>query len=151
GEDLGLVPEGLQDALASANILSYRLLYFERDEAGGFRRPATWPAQALAAISTHDLPTLPSYWLGAGIDLKARLGLYASPDVPQKEQERREQDQEKLIEALRAEGLEVSSNGAPIEAIYRHLARTPAKILMVQFEDLLGITEQMNLPGTIDQ
>jgi (1->4)-alpha-D-glucan 1-alpha-D-glucosylmutase len=151
GEDLGTVPEGLQDALASAGILSYRLLYFERDENGGFRSPGAWPAQALAAAGTHDLPTFPGYWRGADIDLKDRLGLYAAPDVAQNQRKRREDDLARLVEMLRAEGLDVDTDGAPIEAIYRHLARTPSKILMVQLEDLLAVTEQVNLPGTTDQ
>jgi 4-alpha-glucanotransferase len=52
---------------------------------------------------------------------------------------------------LRAEGLEASLDQAPVESLYRHLARTPSKILMVQLEDLLGVTEQVNMPGTIDE
>jgi 4-alpha-glucanotransferase len=151
GEDLGTVPEGLQDALASAGVLSYRVLYFERNEKGGFREPGGWPSQALAAATTHDLPMLPSYWAGVDIDLKDRLGIYTSHDMAQMERQRREEDRRLLIEAMRAEGLEAAFDGAPVESIYRYLARTPAKILMVHFEDLLGVTEQINLPGTTDQ
>ena len=151
GEDLGTVPDGLQDALASAGVLSYRLLYFERDGSGRFRTPGEWPAQALAAATTHDLPTLPGYWIGADIDLKDHLGLYRSPDMAERERRRREEDRREMIETLQAEGLEASRERAPVESLYRHLARTPARILMVQFEDLLGVTEQMNLPGTTDQ
>jgi len=33
-------------------------------------------------------------------------------------------------------------------ALYAYLARSPAKVLMVQFEDVLGLSMQMNLPGT---
>jgi (1->4)-alpha-D-glucan 1-alpha-D-glucosylmutase len=151
GEDLGTVPEGLQDALGAGGMLSYRLLYFERDAQGGFRRPGEWPAQALAAATTHDLPTLPGYWIGADIDLKERLGLYASPDMAERERNRRAEDRRELVAILRAEGLEADIECVPVQSLYRHLAKTFTKILMVQFEDLLGVTEQVNLPGTIDE
>jgi 4-alpha-glucanotransferase len=37
---------------------------------------------------------------------------------------------------------------ALIEAIHRFLARTPALLLLVQIEDLIGETEPANVPGT---
>jgi (1->4)-alpha-D-glucan 1-alpha-D-glucosylmutase len=151
GEDLGTVPDGLQDALVTAGILSYRLLYFERDGEGRFRKPEAWPAQALAAATTHDLPTLPGYWAGQDIEIKERLGLFVSSAMAEEARRRRELDRRELVEMLRAEGLEASLDQAPIESLYRHLARTPSKILMVQLEDLLGVTEQVNMPGTIDE
>src|SRR6185369_16278040 len=40
---------------------------------------------------------------------------------------------------------------APIEAIYRFLARTPSYLLMVQPEDPLGIVEPLNVPGTTSE
>jgi 4-alpha-glucanotransferase len=36
-------------------------------------------------------------------------------------------------------------------AIQRFLARSPACLMMVQLEDLLGQKQQINLPGTIDE
>jgi glycogen operon protein len=42
GEDLGTVPEGMGEALQSAAILSYRVLWFER------QGPALQPARVLA-------------------------------------------------------------------------------------------------------
>ena len=50
GEDLGTVEDGVREALAEHGILSYRLLWFEDDD------PAEWPAEAMAAVTTHDLP-----------------------------------------------------------------------------------------------
>ena len=38
GEELGTVPEGFRDALAAARVLSYRVLWFER-EGDGFHDP----------------------------------------------------------------------------------------------------------------
>src|SRR5581483_12268989 len=61
GEDLGTVEEGVRERLAALAILSYRLLWFEADP------PAAFPRQALAAITTHDLPTIAGLWSGADL------------------------------------------------------------------------------------
>src|SRR5208337_226230 len=48
GEDLGTVPEGFRERMQSANILSYRVLAFERQRNGAFARPSEYPALAAA-------------------------------------------------------------------------------------------------------
>src|SRR5262249_16240782 len=59
GEDLGTVPEGFREHMAEANILSYRVLFFEQDGASGeFLPPANYPRSAIAVAGSHDLPTL---------------------------------------------------------------------------------------------
>ncbi|MDY0881631.1 malto-oligosyltrehalose synthase [Dongia soli] len=152
GEDLGTVPEGLQEQLAAAGILSYRLLYFERDAEGQFKKPTDWPDLALATVTTHDLPTLPSYWKGIDIALKARLGIYTEADAPEKEGKQRARDRLSLLEALRSEGLLPGDDGnVPVEAVHRYLARTRSKLVMLQLEDMLDVVEQMNVPGTVDE
>jgi (1->4)-alpha-D-glucan 1-alpha-D-glucosylmutase len=149
GEDLGTVPEGFSGALSRAGILSYRLLYFEHAPDGGFRRPKDWPQQALVAPSTHDLATLPAYWRGADLDLRTRLDLYPSSDVAGTERQQRVIDKQRLVEALAQEGLPAAIDGdVQVESLYRYLARTPSYLLMVQPEDLLGVVDPMNVPGT---
>src|SRR5262249_41962247 len=64
GEDLGTVPEGFSEMLQARGILSYRLLYFMRGAKGAFLGPSAWPREALAQVSTHDLPTLTGFWQG---------------------------------------------------------------------------------------
>ena len=66
GEDLGTVTDEARAGFAEAGILSYRLLWFERDAAGNFRAPGEYPARALAATTTHDLPTLAGFAAGSG-------------------------------------------------------------------------------------
>ena len=152
GEDLGTVPEGLREALRESGVLSYRLLYFEREESGAFCEPRAWPHQALIAATTHDLPTFPGYWAGTDIELKARLDLYPSSEREHRDRRIRKTDRRQLVAALRREGLEADLNGPPpVASVYRYLARTPGQLLMVQLEDLLGVHEQMNLPGTTNQ
>ncbi len=156
GEDLGTLPEGLREALNAQGIFSYRLLYFEREPEGAFHPPDAYPRQALAAVGTHDLPTLPGYWDGADIALKSHLGFYSGDEQRRQEEERRADDRRFLMEALRRAALSPCAEGdagiagaPPIEAAYRFLARTPSRLVLAHLEDALGVREQTNLPGTL--
>jgi (1->4)-alpha-D-glucan 1-alpha-D-glucosylmutase len=166
GEDLGTVPDAVRGALHDLGVLSYRLFYFERnyghENHGAFKAPAEYPEQALVAGSTHDLPTLAGFWRGADIELRTTLGLYPSEDQRNQQIQERAQDKARLLTALANEGLlpeGMSPDPANLPemtpalllAIHRFLARTPAKLAMLQAEDLLGQTEQANLPGTVEQ
>ncbi|HET7371629.1 MAG TPA: 4-alpha-glucanotransferase [Gammaproteobacteria bacterium] len=153
GEDLGTVPEGLREAMTDNGILSYRLLYFERDD-GGFRAPRDYPPEALAAVGTHDLPTLPGWWHSDDIALRDRLDLWPSREKRDDACAEREQDRAALMNALRDAHLISESeipDEPPVTAIYRHLGDAPSRLLMVQLEDVLGQREQLNVPGTTDQ
>ena len=162
GEDLGTVPDEVRTALGATGALSYRLLYFERNSAGDFSAPADYPAQALAAASTHDLPTLAGWWTGRDITRRAEVGALPSNDVRDAQARTRAQDRTRLLLALDREGL--LPPGATLDplsvpemtpalarAIALFLARTPAKVMVVQLEDVLGISEQVNLPGTTNE
>lgn len=153
GEDLGTVPEGLREAMHEAGLLSYRLLYFEQHD-GRFRAPAEYPADALVAAGTHDLPSLAMWWSGEDVDLRERLGLWPNDATREAELDQRRHARGALAEALRQEGLAIDggvSAETPVEAIHAFLARTPCKLLMVQLEDVLGLRMQVNLPGTVEE
>ncbi|MDP2431199.1 MAG: malto-oligosyltrehalose synthase [Pseudomonadota bacterium] len=161
GEDLGTVPEGLRPLLATAGMLSYRPFLFERDATGGFSPPPAYPRQALVAVSTHDLPTLAGFWKGSDLDTRAALRLFSDPDQYGPLVVDRAQDRARFLLALEREGLlpegaSIHPNTAPdmtpalMVAIHAYLARTPAQILVVQPEDILGLVEQVNLPGSLD-
>ncbi len=165
GEDLGTVPEGFRERMLAAGIFSYRLLLFEREFDGTFRPPDAFPPLALASVGTHDLPTLPGYLLGRDIDLRERIGLIG-PTVAENERAARKGDCEQLFTALAAHGgLTVADAHAAREALgdpeadtralapvvlaaYRFIAQTPAKLVLVQIDDIIGERDQINLPGT---
>lgn len=162
GEDLGTVPDAVREALARARVLSYRLLYFQRDASGGFLPPQDYPRDALVAIGTHDLPTLGGWWQGRDIALRESLGLF--PDETSRDRHRRERalDRVRLLDALVRAGrlpadadIEALAQGplaaALIEAIHGWLAACPSRLMMVQPEDWLGVVEQNNLPGTVEE
>lgn len=158
GEDLGTVPEGFRERMAGANVLSCRILCFERD-GERFRRPGEYPALAAVSASTHDLATLRGFWTGEDITQKAGLGILASAEEARRAQSAREADKRALLEALEAEGLlpdgvsparagDLGWTADLARAIHVYLARTPSKLLMVQLDDMAGETHQANLPGS---
>lgn len=162
GEDLGTVPKSLQGELGKRHIYSYRVLMLERDKDGSFLGPAVYPEQALAAATTHDLPTLQGFWKGHDLDIRTDLDLF--PDEKTREQmiTRRAQDRAQLLLALDKEGLlpdeasvhpvSVSEMGpGMVAALYRFLSKSPSKILMIQPEDIFGQIDQANMPGTVDE
>lgn len=159
GEDLGTVPDHFSEELRRRNIFSWKVLYFEKNEQGYFRPPHEYPVNAVAAVTTHDLPTLNRYW--KGIDIRARLttGRIDAKQMVDLYLERGE-DRQKLIQVLLEHGLLSSvgrgnnSNGIPGElnsAVHRFLARTRCRLKIVSLHDLLGEFHQPNLPGTVDE
>ncbi|HEX5452538.1 MAG TPA: 4-alpha-glucanotransferase [Stellaceae bacterium] len=164
GEDLGTVPDGFRERMNAAKMLSYRVAMFERHGDGGFAAPSEYPPLAAASAATHDLATLKGFWLGRDIDWRRRLGLYPDAAAKAAEAEERRHGRRMLLDALAREGLLMperfgeflSSEGAPAyslelgEAILTYLARSRARLVLVQLEDIAGEAEQANLPGTSD-
>ncbi len=157
GEDLGTLPEGFRESLNAAGILSYRLLYFAQDERGEFLAPRRYPPRALVAVGTHDLPTLPGFWLARDLDLRSEIGLFPSREMAASARERRARERRALIRAFKREGLlpesfpddSVEFVADLVQAAYRYIARSPARIMLMHLEDVLGEEHQINLPGTV--
>lgn len=160
GEDLGNVPDGFRDTQEAAGLLGYRVLQFERDDAGTFRRAADYPRRAVASASTHDLPTLAGFWTGRDIDWRDDLGFFAEAGQADDERRGRAADRRALLDLLAVEGLlprGLDPGNPPADppwsvttAIHRFLGRTPCDIVLMQLIDALGVVEQENLPGTVD-
>jgi len=153
GEDLGTVAEELRRELDANEVLSYRLVLFERREPD-FKPPAEYPRRALVAWSTHDLPTFAGWWRGEDLATRARLRLLDEAGLAAGREERRA-GRAALVAALRREGLlaeGVDPEGPLTEniaaAVQAFAARTPAAVMVVQMEDVLGVADQANLPGT---
>jgi len=136
GEDLGTVEWEVRQRLAEQKMLSYRLLWFERD------RPSAYPANALAAVTTHDLPTIAGMW--SGTDTKARHARGLADD-------------EQGWKDIRNRLCEIAglNHHAPIEeairALHRALSEAPSQILVATLADALAVHERPNMPGTVEQ
>jgi 4-alpha-glucanotransferase len=135
GEDLGTVAPGVRRRLAAANILSMRLAYFER------RPPTKWPRATLAAVTTHDLPTIAGLWTGADLADQQRAGV--PPDA---------RAAKRLMTRLST--IAVVSVGAALEevvlAAHAAIAAAPSVLAVANLEDALRVRERPNLPGTME-
>jgi 4-alpha-glucanotransferase len=154
GEDLGTVPQGFDRLLADAGLLGIRVLLFQRD-AQGFLPPGKWPDSAISTTTTHDLPTIAGWWQGRDLDWRSRLGLLEIGQSEDEARAARERDRAALWQALQEAG--VAQPGAvpepdavPLDAALAFTASTPAPLAMLPVEDVLGLIEQPNLPGTTD-
>jgi 4-alpha-glucanotransferase len=156
GEDLGTVPEGFDQQLAQAGLLGIRVLLFQRDGARFFK-PAEWPAQAIATTGTHDLPTIAGWWQGRDIDWRAKFDLLETGQTEDTARDARARERATLWQALTETGFAhgempaPAAEVAPLDAAIEFIAATPAPLAMLPIEDALGLPEQPNLPGTIDQ
>ncbi|MFN3514802.1 MAG: 4-alpha-glucanotransferase [Phenylobacterium sp.] len=157
GEDLGTVPDGFRDALDDRGVMGMRVLWFERTETGGFTPPESWSAEAAALTSTHDLPTLAGWWRGRDIDWQVKLGRKGEFESEAEARRGRAADRRKLWQACVAAGCASGSeppesDAAPaVEAGLAFVASSPSKLAILPVEDLLGLEEQPNLPGTLDE
>ena len=163
GEDLGTVPDEVRAALQSNNVFSYRILYFEKNwHEGSFKSPSNYPRYAMAAVGSHDLPTLSGFWQGCDLDLNQKLDLFPSSELREQQSKSRVQDRIEIIAALERENLispEKINEAITVDdlcaelilPVHRYLARSEAALMLVQLEDLFGQKEQINVPGTVDQ
>ena len=148
GEDLGTVPDGFRDRLDAADVLSYRVMFFERDGLHFIPR-GEYPAKAVACVATHDLPTLAGWWDGADYAERRSIGHMTAEDAAQAEADRSEEKQ-RFAEAVGVTSLEGVAGVPPevLRAANRFVAETPCILAVAQAEDLVGETVAVNLPGT---
>jgi 4-alpha-glucanotransferase len=162
GEDLGTVPEGFRERLARHGLLGISVLWFERSEDGGsFKAPSQYSRTALATTTTHDLPTVAGWWSGHDIAWRDRIGQTAARpdgrDPVALANAERAADRHALWRAFQHAGVAAPGVGAPpktdapIDEALAFVASTPAPLVLYPLEDLLGLPDQPNLPGSIDE
>lgn len=133
GEDLGTVEPGVREALAEHQVLSYRLFWFEEEP------PAAYPELSMAAITTHDLPTIAGLWSGHDFSAQRSLGLNPNGDALND-----------IRQKLASFG-QLESNARMddvIEQAYVLLANAESYIATASLDDALAVTERPNMPCT---
>jgi 4-alpha-glucanotransferase len=144
GEDLGTVPDGFRETLARWGLWCYRVMLFERDGQGRFRPPESYPAEALATFGTHDLPTYQGWRDAHDLRVKRELGL-----DPGENDQARAWAQQCLREALTERA--PAYRPGDVAAVAAFLAATPSRLAVISIEDVLGLRDQVNIPGTVAQ
>jgi 4-alpha-glucanotransferase len=162
GEDLGVVPDEIRRALPRFGVYHYKVVMFEQRD-GEFVPPDEYVRPALATVTTHDLPTLRGWWTGHDIDLWEKLGFYADSSVGVSARAERAKERQRLLRALRREGLwpedhsvETHDTAPPAppysaelaRAVHLYLGKSAAALVTVQLEDMIGMLEPVNIPGT---
>ena len=157
GEDLGTVPDGLREKLAARDILGMRVLLFEQNHPGDFKQLLEWPDNALATTSTHDLPPLKGWWHTNEIGWTRRLALI-DEKTEREWRETRVKEKRGLEHILKQDPQNfVEERQDPdiadqvIDGSVRFVGHTRAPLVLLPIEDALGLVEQPNLPGTIDE
>jgi 4-alpha-glucanotransferase len=155
GEDLGTVPPGFREATTDAGIMGMRVLWFERTRSNRFRAPSTWGAEAVAMSTTHDLPTIAGWWRERDIDWRLEVGGDAARAT--RDRNERATDRAVLWSALRRTGCaegqapDIADPAPVIDGALKLLGGAPCRLAIIPAEDVFGLVEQPNLPGTIDE
>lgn len=142
GEDLGTVPEGFREKMRDWGVWSYQVMLFEREHDGSFKPPDRFSPSALVTFNTHDLPAYAGW--RSGHDLRARREIGVDPGESETE---RRLGIEALDRAFAANGI----GDASFTAVVEFLSRTPSRILSLSLDDIVGIVDQINVPGTVDE
>ncbi|TMJ50720.1 MAG: 4-alpha-glucanotransferase [Alphaproteobacteria bacterium] len=142
GEDLGTVPQGFREQMADWGIWSYLVMMFERDDHGRFRGLDHYAANALVTFNTHDLSSYAGWRSFADLKLKRSLGI-----DPGESDDARWHALTMLNDVLRHHGIERHD----LNAVVSFLSRTKSRLLAISLEDLLGVVEQPNIPGTVNE
>ena len=142
GEDLGTVPEGFREQMADWGIWSYLVVMFERDDDGRFRSIDRYQPNALVTFNTHDLSTYSGWRSFSDLKMKRSLGL-----DPGETDDERWHALGMLDEVLRQ--YDIHQND--LYSVAKFLARTKSRLMAISLEDLLGVIDQPNIPGTVDE
>jgi 4-alpha-glucanotransferase len=136
GEDLGTVEAGVRERLAAHRILSSRVMWFESEP------PARYPELAMAAVTTHDLPTIAGLWSGADLTEQQALGLEPNRDTIARLREH-------LAAQAGAGGDDTVED--VVKRTHRALARAPSLLVTATLDDALAVAERPNMPGTVTE
>lgn len=151
GEDLGVVPTQIVEAMTQGSVLGNDIFYFEKHHNGHYKLPQSLREPCLLMLANHDVAPFKQWWLGGDINLKASLGLYSCEQVVAHDLAQREADKSALLSWLENVHKRDFGELEPIELykqIMLSLATAPAQLVCLQLDDLSGEEQPINIPGT---
>jgi 4-alpha-glucanotransferase len=136
GEDLGTVETGVRPELRRRRVLSYRLAWFEPEP------PRRFPVGAVAALSTHDLPTAAGLWTGADLVEMEAGGRSVNRDAEIRVRRRLQ---------LLAGATDRDPAAVVVEHAYAALGTAPSRLVVATLDDASLAVRRPNLPGVVDR
>ena len=156
GEDLGTVPDEARHLLNRYQVFSYKVMYFSKGW-NGFQLPEEYPEQAITVISTHDVAPLAGYWTGKDLDTMFKLGTLLDAAAFQTALDEREHDKADLLDKLKETGclgadvqMPAKADETLLAALHKYGALSRSKLYAVQLENLLGVIDNLNVPGVTE-
>ncbi len=154
GENLGTVPPEVNEAMDRHGVLGMYVMQYELAPGGGglLREP---PAASVATLNTHDMPTFRGFWEGRDVEDLRSLGFFDDAQAKAELERRTAQKREMAAAVAARRPGEWDGRGDPYPLVLRdrleHLAASPARLVLVNLEDLWQEAEPQNVPGTHDE
>jgi 4-alpha-glucanotransferase len=106
------------------------------------KEPEEYPELAMAAVTTHDLPTIAGLW--SGRDLETQQELELQPNV---------EGWAKIRDRLGSlAGVDSAADAEDvIVGVHRALAAAPSLLVSGTLDDAIAVVERPNMPGTLDE
>ena len=142
GEDLGTVPAHVGGRMHDRGIDRMYVAQFSFH--GDGQKPLADPAMAvLASVNTHDTPTWKSFWTAADVDDQVSMDLL-TPEEAAAERWRRGELRRTVSRAYQTE----ETAEAVLPKVLEQMAKSDARAVIVNLEDLWSETNPQNTPGT---
>jgi 4-alpha-glucanotransferase len=148
GEDLGTVPPEVRPAMVRHRIQRTYVVQYELGSETTSPLDEV-PADAVASVNTHDMPTFRAFWQALDIDDRRDLGLL-NGETARMEADRRYALRYKVLAFLGREGAlgDCDDPAAILRALLGRLCAGPDRLTLASLEDLWLEAEPQNVPGT---
>jgi 4-alpha-glucanotransferase len=144
GENLGTVPQEVNRAMEKHGLKPMYVVQYEAQPSGKRSLPPV-RSGSVASLNTHDMPPFAAFLEGIDLREMEEVGLFDRKEAAEQVENRKKirQGLERLLATQADQGA-----GPLMEACQEWLAGQPAKMLLVNLEDLWLETEPQNVPGT---
>ncbi len=136
-EDLGVVPPWVRESLARLSVPGYKVLIWEKTDAGEFKNPAEFAEKSVSALGTHDTDTCAVWWETR--DAKERAA-FARIAIVQKKY---------TTPAARAALASEHYSSTVHRALLDAILTAGSELCLLLIQDVIGARTRINTPGTV--